>query len=295
MNFKFFTKPQNIIQFEGFHFSRFQCDQLYEMILVDDEIHLNVSLPDKLVFDYTQDQLIDGFMISRQLWVEGVMEPAFMNILHSLRYSCHLSKENKAVYKKVRAKFKHLCYAYRAFDERHCRPYWLGKMTGLLGKLQDGFKNRKSFIVKPRAVFLDYIWHEKGLYLLKREVNCFFPCNLKSFVKYFRKRLEIIKKELETHVTITAHEFHNMRKTISMIAATYGTFDVLFPSDYHHQTFQYLSTINGMMGDYHDELVEKKLNKIQNYYFDRFMIPEEIKNRLNTFAGRFIDDSNDFC
>lgn len=294
MDFNFFTKPQNTVQFEGYHFSRLQCDQLYEMILVDDEIHPNVLLPDQFIFNYTQDQLIEGFMISRQLWLEGIMEPAFMNILHSLRFSCDLSDEEKAIYKKVRAKFKHLCYAYRAFDERHRRPYWLGKMTGLLGKLQDGFKNKKPLIVVPRATLLDYLWHEKGLFFLKQEVNCFFPSNLSSFIQSFRKKLEIIKNEIDTRSTITSHEFHNLRKTISMIAATYGTFDVLFPSDNHHKIFQYLSTINGLMGNFHDELIEKKLNNTQNYYFDQFAMPEEIKTRLTIFTDRFMADSNDY-
>lgn len=259
----FIKSKSNIAQFGKYHFSDQECDQLFEMILVDDEIHLTSTLPDQFVFDYTQDQLIKGFMISRQIWYNIVMNYQFIKILHSLRYSCDLTKDEKAVYKKVRAKFKHLCYAYRAFDKRHRRPYWLGKITGVLGKLQDGFKNKKIWIVKPRAFILDHIWNNHGLFLLEQEANCFFPCDLVSFVRSFHNKLEMIKYKIGRQETITAHEFHSLRKTISMISATYGTFDVLFPSAYHHQIFQYLSTINGLMGDYHDELVEKKLNKIK--------------------------------
>lgn len=287
VDFNLLIKPRQTTLLDGYHFSKQQCDQLYDMILVDDDIHLDVELPKKLEFSYTQKQLMEGFYISRQVWCEGIMEPGFIEILRSLCYSCHLSKEERALYKKVRAKFKHLCYAYRAFDERHQRPYWLGKMTGILGKLQDGFKNQKTWIVRPRAFLLYHLWHDHGLWLLKREVDFFFPSNLRGFVSFLQKKTMIIAQELTTHRTVTAYQFHSLRKNISTIAATYGTLDVLFPSQYHHQLFQYLATINGLMGDYHDLLVEKKLNKTQSYYFDKFMLPERISTRLNRFIDHF--------
>lgn len=287
VDFRFLIKPQNPTLYDNFYFSQQQYNQLFDMILVDDDPHPNVQLPDKIEFNYTQKQLIESFLISRQLWRDGIMEPGFVEILKSLCHSCHLSTEEKALYKKVRAKFKHLCYAYRAFDERHRRPYWLGKMTGILGKLQDGFKNQKLWIAQPRAFLLYHIWNEQGLWLLKREVDYFFPCNLTSFVTFLKNKVAVIDHELGNRAMVTSHQFHDLRKSISMMAATYGTLDVLFPSEYHHQVFQYLATINGLMGNYHDQLVEKKMNKTQNYYFDQFVIPDEIMMRLKILTERF--------
>lgn len=278
---------KQFVDFERFYFSEHQCQQLYGMICVDDEINLQSTLPAQINFNYRQKQLIEGFIISRQLWLEGITEKRFPKIIHQLCSSYEISEEDKVIYKMVRAKFKHLCYAFRGFDSRHKRPFLLGHTTGLLGIIQDGFKNKKNNIVIPNALLLNTLWNNKGLSLLKREAFRFFPCDVESFANTIHKRVAFIQNEIIQNPTFSAHQFHILRKQMSMLSAVYGTLDVLFPSPYHHQVFQYLATINGLMGDYHDILIEKKLNKTQNYFFDRFIIPAEISSRLTVFTKHF--------
>ncbi|MDI2112524.1 hypothetical protein [Commensalibacter nepenthis] len=278
---------KQVVDFERFHFSEQQCNQLYDMICVDDEINLDVTLPHEITFRYTQKQFIESFIISRQLWLEGIVDQQFPKIIRSLCISSKITEENKVIYKMVRAKFKHLCYAYRGFDARHKRPFLLGNITGLLGLIQDGFKNHKSSIVLPNALLLNSLWNEQGLSLLKREAYRYFPCDLNDFTSALYKRVAFIQEQVQNSSTLSAHEFHTLRKQMSMFSALYGTFDVLYPSAYHHQVFQYLATINGLMGDYHDILIEKKLNKTQNYFFDRFTLPEAISTRLAVFINHF--------
>lgn len=278
---------KQFVDFERFRFSEQQCQQLYDMICVDDEINLQSTLPDQIHFNYTQKQLIQAFIISRQLWLDGIMEKRFPKIIHLLCSSYEISEEDKVIYKMVRAKFKHLCYAFRGFDNRHKRPFSLGHTTGLLGIIQDGFKNKKNNIVIPNALLLNALWNNKGLSFLKREVFRFTPCDVGGFTTAIHKRVAFIENEITQSQIFSAHQFHILRKQMSMLSAVYGTLDVLFPSPYHHQTFQYLATINGLMGDYHDTLIEKRLNKKQNYFFDRFAIPEEISSRLTVFINRF--------
>lgn len=281
-------QAKQIVDFERFHYSENQCQQLYDMICVDDEVNLQSVLPAKIDFNYTQKQLIESFMISRQLWLEGITEKRFSGIVNQLCSSCHISEEDKVIYKMVRAKFKHLCYAYRGFDARHKRPFLLGNITGLLGIIQDGFKHKKANIVIPNALLLKALWNKKGHSLLQKEVYRFFPCDVASFISAVDKRVTFIQNETRQNPTVTAHQFHTLRKQMSMLSAVYGTFDVLFPSPYHHQTFQYLATINGLMGNYHDILIEKKINKTQNYFFNHFTIPAEISSRLANFIKHFI-------
>ncbi|EUK19461.1 hypothetical protein [Commensalibacter papalotli (ex Servin-Garciduenas et al. 2014)] len=278
---------KQIVDFERFHFSEEQCQQLYDMICVDDKVDLQSNLPSHINFDYTQKQLIEGFMISRQLWLEGILDKRFPEIVKQLCSSYHISEEDKVIYKMVRAKFKHLCYACRGFDERHKPPFLLGRTTALLGIIQDGFKHKKANIVIPNALLLNALWNKKGQSLLKKEVYRFFPCDVESFTSAVNKRVTFIQNETQQNSTVSAHQFHTLRKQMSMLSAVYGTFDVLFPSSYHHQTFQYLATINGLMGDYHDILIERKINKTQNYFFDHFIIPEEISSRLANFIKHF--------
>lgn len=282
-------EAQQAVDFDRYTFSKQQCDDLYEMILVDDDIHLEAHFPEKIHFDYTQTQLIQSFLICRQVWVEGILDTHFPKIIDQLCSSYQITSEEKAIYKMVRAKFKHLCYAYRVFDDRHKASLSLTIATALLGELQDGFKNEKMSIVRSRAYVLKFFWKDsRGLALLRRDVQRFFPCSLESFTSNLQKRIKFIHKQLDLHSAISASEFHSIRKQISMFAALYGTFDVLFPSPYHHQIFQAIATINGLMGSYHDELIEKKLNKTQNYFFDRFAMPDEILYRLQIFTEQFV-------
>lgn len=290
--FSFLTKKRQKKSGKGggnlsFHFSEAQCDQLYDMIMVDDEIHLEVNLPDVLEFDYTSSQLVESFQICHQLWSEGLEEAGFVEILRSLCRFQTLSVEEKALYKKVRAKFKHLCYAYQAFDRRHQKPYWLDRATGFLGKLQDGFKNHKEWIVRPRASFLKMVWNAWGFAFLEQKAADFQPCDLDSFVQNFQKRIAIIKRQIHSGPTLSSYQFHSLRKHVSLFAATFGTFDVLYPSVPHHQLFQYIATINGLMGDFHDQLIERKLNGQQNYYFDHFTMPDVILERLKNLITHF--------
>ncbi|MDI2091454.1 hypothetical protein [Commensalibacter oyaizuii] len=287
-NFSRSQTAKQIVDFDRFHFSERQCAQLYAMICVDDEINLDVNLPETIKINYTQAQLIESFLICRQLWLEGIIDRHFPKIVSHLYRTCEISLEDKVIYKMIRAKFKHLCYAYRAFDSRHQRPFLLGHTTGLLGVIQDGFKNNKNSVVKPNAFLLKLLWNEQGLSLLRQEVYRFYPCDLEGFIFSIRKRACFIRHQIETKATISAHDFHSLRKHMSMFAAVYGTFDVLYPSPYHHQVFQYLATINGLMGNFHDELIERKLNQTQNYFFDHFEIPKEILSRLTVFTDRFL-------
>ncbi|MFZ1547488.1 MAG: hypothetical protein WAT12_10380, partial [Candidatus Nitrotoga sp.] len=62
---------------------------------------------------------------------------------------------------------------------------------------------------------------------------------------------------------------------------------ILYPSPYHVSISQYLSTINGLMGTMHDELIIKKFKKTQDYYADAFEMPVEIRQRLVALTERY--------
>jgi hypothetical protein len=94
--------------------------------------------------------------------------------------------------------------------------------------------------------------------------------------------LHLTKKE------ITGKEFHEMRKVISRQVAMYDNLKTLYPSPYHRNISEYLSTLNGLMGSKHDELIAKKFNKTQDYYKDTFVMPEDIKHRLIELTEKYV-------
>jgi hypothetical protein len=78
-----------------------------------------------------------------------------------------------------------------------------------------------------------------------------------------------------------------MRKVISRQVAMYDNFKTLYPSAYHQSISQCVSTLNGLMGSLHDELIAKKFNKTQDYYKDVFVMPEEIRLRLKEYTEKY--------
>lgn len=268
------------------HFSKEQCDTLYEAILIDDDITLNAKLPDKIIFNYTQEQITENLAICYQLWDEGIHEPGFNSILDTLCQGRMLSETEKALFKKVRAKFKHLRCGFRLFDQRHQTPFMIGKLTSLMGVLQDAFKNNHIYLVKFYAKALKLVWTTSLFSYIEKEASHLLPCNIEDFYKTIRK-LVANANNLSKQQKITPHDFHVIRKQISLITAIYTNFMVLYPSEYHKQIFVYMATINGMMGDYHDKLIQNKLKKTQDYFFDHIHIPEEILTRLNVFIENF--------
>ena len=80
-----------------------------------------------------------------------------------------------------------------------------------------------------------------------------------------------------------------MRKVISRQVAMYDNLKTLYPSAYHRSISEYLSTLNGLMGSKHDELIAKKFDQSQDYYNDTFVIPDEIKQRLVNLTNKYIE------
>jgi hypothetical protein len=80
--------------------------------------------------------------------------------------------------------------------------------------------------------------------------------------------------------SVTAHEFHEARKVISRFRGCYGTLLVAFPSPEHDQIAAFIATINGLMGNFHDVLIERKIRGELDYKKDRFTLQDDIRKRL---------------
>lgn len=104
-------------------FSAAQCDALFDAVLAHDDIDLDAELPDAIHLDYSPEQLTQCYRICRQLWKEGVDRAALGKIVEKIFWHRSLSPEDQLAFKDVRARFKHLRFAYVACDERHRYPH----------------------------------------------------------------------------------------------------------------------------------------------------------------------------
>lgn len=267
-------------------FSKAQCDNLFSAILVHDDLYPHAKLPDVIHLDYTQQQLQQCYLICKQLWQQGVNRKVLRGIIDNIANQQTLTKEEQLHYKYVRAKFKHLRFAFICFEQKHHYPFVFHRMTILMGKLQDAIKNQQLSGVKRLTFVLKLLLSRFCFHFMEKEIENFVCCEPESFQQYIYHEIDFLSIHLAKD-KVTSKQFHEMRKVISRQVALYDNLKTLYPSTYHNSISEYLSTLNGVMGGMHDTLIAKKFEKSQHYYVDTFELPEDIKNRLVIYVDKF--------
>jgi len=275
-----------------FRFSSTQCDALFAAVLAHDDIDLDAKLPDTIKFDYTPDQLDRCYGICKQLWKEGTDRNVLLKIVEKIRRNHSLSHEDQLTFRFVRAKNKHLRFAFVVCDERHRYPRLFHWMTAIMGNLQDAFKNKQYAHVERIAVPVRFFLSCFVYALIGKEIDGFRPSATQSFRRYVHGQLDFIRLNLARDA-LTSKEFHEVRKVISRLVAHYDNLKILYPSADHSAVSRYLGTINGLMGNAHDEMVAKKFDKTHDYYADTFALPEEIRQRLTVLVEHCELQKND--
>ena len=267
-------------------FSTEQCGTLFAAVLVHDELYPEATLPDSIHLDYTQEQLSQCYQICQQLWQDGPNRQALSQMVDKIYKQGKLNEQDQYEYYCMRAKIKHLRFAFIMFDKSHRYPRVFHWMTAVMGHLQDVLKNAAHSSVWPAALLVR-LFLSKPLYAIAvKEIEGFQPSTVDSFRQYIKNEINFIRLNLAKD-KITSHEFHDMRKVISRQVAMYDNFKTLYPSAYHQSISKFVSTLNGLMGSMHDELIAKKFNKTQDYYKDAFVMPEEIRLRLKAFIDKY--------
>jgi hypothetical protein len=280
----FYKVDQKLVQ--PVTFTPVQCEALFAALLVHDDLYPETSLPDSIPLDYTQEQLSQCYLISQQLWHEGISRKALCEITDKICKQGKLNEQDQYTYYCMRAKIKHLRFAYVMFDEKHRYPRVFHWMTAAMGHLQDVLKNPQQSSVWFEA-FLVRLFLSKPLYSIAiKEISGFKPSTAESFQQYIWNEINTIRLYLDQD-KVTSHEFHAMRIVISRQVSFYDNLKTLYPSDFHQTISKLFSTLNGLMGNFHDELIVRKFNKTQDYYKDTFIIPEEIRLRLKALTEKY--------
>ena len=267
-------------------FTTAQCDALFAAVLVHDELYPKATLPDAIHLDYTQEQFSQCYKICQQLWQEGPNRQALSQMVEKIYKQGKLNEQDQYEYYCMRAKIKHLRFAHIMFDKSHRYPKVFHLMTAVMGHLQDVLKNAQHSSVWPAALLVR-LFLSKSLYALAvREIEGFQPTTVEIFQQYVRNEINFIRLNLAKE-KVTSHEFHDMRKVISRQVAMYDNLKTLYPSDYHQSISKCLSTLNGLMGSMHDQLISKKFDKSQHYYKDKFVMPSEIRVRLEQLISKY--------
>ncbi len=267
-------------------FSEEQCTALFQAVLVHDDLYPEAKLPDKITLNYSEEQLNNCFKICLQLWQQGVDRKKFKAMIIKIYHQQALNPDEQLAFKYMRARFKHLRFAYGMLNNTHKYPLLFHIMIALMGYLQDAFKNNQKFSVKTTALVLRFFLSKVPYAVSVKKVYRFKLATPASFQSFVLKQIKFIRSNLEQE-EVTSKVFHEMRIVISRLVALYDNLKTLYPSEYHNSISEYLSTLNGMMGGLHDKLIARKFNKTQNYNKDTFKIPGEIRHRLIILTKSF--------
>jgi hypothetical protein len=264
-------------------FSQKKCNALFEALLLHDELNLNLDLPKAFHESFTQKQLSEYYQISYQLWREGLSRELLQEMIDKIYHQGNLNAEDKHTFYCMRAKIKHLRYAFLMFDKTHRYPRLFHWMTAAMGYLQDVLKSPQHSSVKLAAVMVK-LFLTKFIYTLSnKEFNQFIASSPENFRHYLNDGINFINSKLIKD-RLTSHEFHEVRRVISRLVTFYNCINIVNPSNNQYIVLLYLRTINGLMGKVHDELVLANFNKTQDYHKDTFVMPIEIKNRLKAYV-----------
>jgi hypothetical protein len=272
--------------FSGPEFTQAQCDALFAAVLVHDDYFPDAVLPARVDLDYSQDQLSASYALCRQLWLTGTDWSAFDRIIRRLGQQQGKDADALKAFKDIRAKFKHLQFSCHNLDVRHSYPRMLHWITGVMGEMQDGFRYGQYAAAKRYVTLLRLFMTRLPLVLIRREVDGFQPCSPESFRLYLKNQMDDVRRLLAKS-DCTGKDFHDGRKVVSRMVAFYDDMKILYPSSDHDALTQIFSSINGLMGGMHDDLVARKLAGTLDYAKDRFPLPDEIRERLTDITRVF--------
>lgn len=267
-------------------FPQSMFNTVFEHILLDDVPHPTTPLPKDVLPLCTAQEVTEGYNLCWQLLEDGVDRKAFRRLILKIAFSGQADEEERLAFKYERAKFKHMRFACANFTRKHRYPLLLHIVTIIMGDMQDAFKNhqRRATLILGLILWVAlspaYYWLIAAPLTSWREDSA---AGIQAYQKRENARLAKMVAKLEA---TTGHEFHVVRKIISRRVAFNDTLRTIRPSHELNQLSEYLATINGMMGDLHDHLIEKKLDGTQNYKRDRFQSPQEIPQRIRAFLSR---------
>ena len=272
-------------------FSAAQCEALFKALLLHDEINLEVSLPKPRPESYTQVQLNEYFQLSHQLWRDGLSRLLLLEMIEKIYHQGKLDADDKHQFYCMRAKIKHLRYAFLMFDRNHRFPMMFHWMAAVMGYMQDLLKSSQHSSVK-RVALLVKLFLTKPIYaLVIKKFDKFIPSSSENFHQYLDNSIDFINSKLIKD-RLTSHEFHEVRRVISRIVTFYNCIYILYPDNYQYVVLLYLRTINGLMGSVHDDLIVASFNKTQNYHKDTFEMPTVIKQRLMAYVEFYKNQAN---
>jgi hypothetical protein len=259
--------------------------RLFDAVDVDDRVDAHVALPEPIVLGCAEDSIRQGFAVCLQFWQDGFTREELLGLVEKLLRGEALSADERLQYKYIRARYKHLRFAQRLYSKAHTSGFLFDLTTRVLGHLQDAFRSgRRSGIVrhgmKLRVLLSKPVWA-----IVERGMEQTRLTSVASLVTFQKAEMHRLKRAMaRTH--FAGHEFHTVRKIVSMQVSFYDTLRSLGPDDHALRMSRFLAAINGLMGATHDEMVAESLSG-RRHYGTPAPLAKETRSRLETLVSRY--------
>lgn len=267
-------------------FGRATLDALYAAIEVNDRVDADAEAPAAIRLDYDRAELIDGFRLSRQLWREGFDRTALIEMAATLGRADAFGPEEQSRFKQVRAKFKHLRFAFVLYAADHRCPPMFKAVTTTMGHLQDAFGNGRHSAAARHAALLRLSLARLPQMLLSRETDRLAPSDPADFRRFVLAQMTTLREMLERD-RINAHGFHAARKIVSRQVSFHDDMRTLRSDPRHDAMSRCLAAINGLMGRFHDTLVLRRTRGELDYARAAFAFPADIRQRLEALVALY--------
>lgn len=271
---------------ERSHFAPEVLDALFEAVEMDDVVDPVVSLPDPVPVACDVEDMRRCLNLCIRFWHDGAIRADLVALTATLLLTGDLPPDARRRYKLIRARYKHLRFALVLYGRRHHAPLLFRTTVEVMGHLQDAYRNRRRFAVLGYALALRLLLTWPLWWAVQREVASISLDDAEGFRRFRQAEMQCLARWLGDD-TLTAHRFHAMRKIVSRLVSFYDTRRCLQPDEQAFRMSRFLSAINGLMGNFHDELVESAVTGRRNYHRDAFPLPEDIRSRLHALTRAY--------
>ncbi|RYE42246.1 MAG: hypothetical protein EOP21_08325 [Hyphomicrobiales bacterium] len=260
---------------------------LFEAVEMDDVVDPVVSLPDTIPTACDQDEMRRCLALCIQFWREGAIRADLKTLVNALLWTGDLPPKDRRRYKLIRARYKHLRFALVLYGTQHRAPALFRATVVAMGHLQDAYRNNRRSAVLGYALALRVLMTRAIWWAVHREVARVRIDDAAGFHDYRRGEIARLDQWL-ADPSLTAHRFHAMRKIVSRLVSFYDTRRCIEPDNCSLRMSRYLSAINGLMGEMHDDLVERAMVGQQDYYRDALVLPSDIHKRLRALTKAYL-------
>jgi hypothetical protein len=259
--------------------------RLFDAVAVDDIVDAHVALPEPIVLGCPDESIRQCYAVCLQFWEDGFMREDALRLVEKLLRNEGLSADERLEFKDIRARYKHLRFAQRLYSKQHRSNRVFDLTTRVLGKLQDAFRSgRRSGIVRSglqlRILLSKPVWS-----MVRRAMQNTQLDNEAGFVAFQQSEMRNLK-EAVSRTAFAGHQFHAVRKIVSMQVSFYDTLRSLGPNDHAYRMSRFLAAINGLMGSRHDEMVAEALSG-RRHYETPAPLASETRSRLETLIAHF--------